>query len=338
MRLMFKFIFVILLLLLYGAPGLCHTDAETGNFLQSLTKEEQQWLKAHPVIRLGTASDRPPFEFINDQGQSQGMVADYIELIASRLQVRFKRMEKEDGSPLSWAQVLKAAQNKQLDCVACLLQTEERATYLAFTRPYLNFPYVLVVDRNNDRSKKISDFNGQKFAVVDAYPISKQLRMQHPKLIYIPVENPRQGLQAVAIGRAAGYVVNAAFVSYNIKKHSLNQLKIVAALEDIDTQLRMGVRKDWPLLAGILDKAVASLTPRETTAIHNQWIALDYEKKMAWDKILAVAGPAALIFLIIIGVVLIVNRRLKKEVVKRQQTEKLLLKSEERLHLSLIHI
>lgn len=335
MRLMFKFIFVILLLLLYGAPGLCHTDAETGNFLQSLTKEEQQWLKAHPVIRLGTASDRPPFEFINDQGQSQGMVADYIELIASRLQVRFKRMEKEDGSPLSWAQVLKAAQNKQLDCVACLLQTEERATYLAFTRPYLNFPYVLVVDRNNDRSKKISDFNGQKFAVVDAYPISKQLRMQHPKLIYIPVENPRQGLQAVAIGRAAGYVVNAAFVSYNIKKHSLNQLKIVAALEDIDTQLRMGVRKDWPLLAGILDKAVASLTPRETTAIHNQWIALDYEKKMAWDKILAVAGPAALIFLIIIGVVLIVNRRLKKEVVKRQQTEKLLLKSEERLHFAL---
>ncbi len=339
MRLMLKFIFVIFFLLLYSIPDCCHAhDTDIGHFLKSLTQEEQQWLKSHPEIRLGMASDRPPFDFIDNQGQSQGMIADYVELIASRLQVSFKRMErmeKEDGSRLSWAQILKAAQNRQIDCVAGLVKTTERASYLDFTRPYLDFPYVLVVDRNNDISKKVSDFNGQKVAVVDAYSISKQLRMQYPELIYVPVENPLEGLQAVAFGRAAGYVVNAAYASYHIKKHNLNQLKIAAALDDINTQLRMGVRKDWPLLAGILDKALASLTPRETTAIRNRWISLDYEKKMAWRRVLTVAVPAVLILLIIIGMVLIVNRRLKKEIVKRQKTEKLLLKSEERLHFAL---
>ena len=337
MRLVFKLVFVISLLLLYVVPTLCHAHgegAETSGFLKSLTKEEQQWLKAHPVIRLGTASDRPPFEFINEQGQSQGMVADYLELIASRLQVTFKRMEKEDGSPLAWGQILKAAQNRQVDCLPCLVKTKERTSYLAFTRPYLDFPYIVVVDRN-DASKKISDFNGQKVAVVDSHPVSKQLRMKYPELIYVPVENPMQGMQAVVFGRAAAYVANAADASYHMKKHSLNQLKIAMTLEDIDTQLRMGVRKDWPLLAGIFDKALASLTPRETTAIHNRWISLDYEKKMAWYKVVTVAAPTALIVLFIIGVVLMVNRRLKKEIIKRQQTEKLLLKSEERLHFAL---
>ena len=335
-RLVFKLIFVIYLLVLSNAPSPCHAhDAEPNHFLKSLTQEERQWLKAHPVIRFGADSDYPPFEFINDQGQYQGIVADYIELIENRLQVRFKRMEKEDGSQLSWPEILKAAQNRQLDCVAGLLKTKERSTYLTFTRPYLDFPYVLVVDRNNDTYRKISDFNGQKFAVVKAYTISKQLRMQYPELIYVPVETPLQGLRAVARGRASGYAVNAADASYHIKRHSLNQLKIAAILDDFENQLRMGVRKDWAELASILDKALASLTPRETTAIHNRWISLDYEKKMAWRNVLKVSVPAVLIFLVIISVVLMVNRKLKKEIVKRQQTENLLLKSEERLHFAL---
>ncbi|WP_321494388.1 response regulator [uncultured Desulfobacter sp.] len=336
MRSMFKFIFFIWFLLLYSAPNLCHAhDGKAADFLKTLTREEQQWLKAHPVIRLGTGSDRPPFEFVDDQGKYQGIVADYLELIVSRLPVTFRRVEKEDGSQLSWTQILNAAQNKQLDCVACLVKTGERTRYLDFTRPYLDFPYVVVVDRNNDTYRKLSDFNGQKFAVVDSHPVSKQLRMQHPELIYVPVENPLQGLRAVALGKVAGYVVNAGDASYHIKKHSLNQLKIAVTLEDIDTQLHMGVRKDWPLLAVILDKALNSLTARETMAIHNRWISLDYEKKIAWHHVLSVAAPPVFIFLVIIALVLMVNRRLKKEVVKRQQTEKLLLKSEERLHFAL---
>jgi PAS domain S-box-containing protein len=335
-RLAFKFIFIIFLLLLSDIPDPCHAqEADANPFLKSLTLEEQQWLKAHPVIRLGIAFDHPPYEFTDDQGQSQGIIADYLKLIASRLQVTFKRVKKEDRTELSWEQILKAAQSRQLDCVAGLLKTRERDRYLAFTRPYLDFPYVLVVDRNNDTFSKLSDFNGQRFAVVDAYPISKQLRMQYPERIYVPVKNSLEGLQAVAYGRVAGYVVNAADASYNIKKHKFNQLKITAVLEDFDNQIRMGVRKDWPELTIILNKALASLTPRETTAIHNRWISLDYEKKMAWHKILTVSVPAVLIFLFIIAVVLAVNRRLKKEIAKRQQTEKLLLKSEERLHFAI---
>nr|WP_319495250.1 response regulator [uncultured Desulfobacter sp.] len=332
----FKLIFMIFILILSDIPALCHTqDGETNHVLKSLTQEEQQWLNAHPEIRIGMAFDHPPYEFIDDQGESQGIIADYLKLIASRLQVTFKRVKKDDGTELSWAQILKAAQNRQLDCVAGLLKTKERERYLTFTRPYLDFPYVLVVDRNNDTYNTLSDFNGQKFAVVDAYPISKQLRMQYPERIYIPVENSLEGLQAVAYGRAAGYVVNAADANYNIKKHKFSQLKITAVLEGFNNQLRMGVRKDWPLFAGILDKALASLPPRETTAIQNRWVSLDYEKNIAWYKVLTATGPPILIFLIIIGVVLMVNRKLKKEVIKRQQAETLLLKSEERLHFAL---
>ncbi len=62
-RRVFKLIFVTFLLLLYAAvlnPCLAH-DPKPDNFLQSLTEEERQWLKAHPLIRLGADSDYPPF-------------------------------------------------------------------------------------------------------------------------------------------------------------------------------------------------------------------------------------------------------------------------------------
>jgi PAS domain S-box-containing protein len=335
-RLVFKLILVISLLGLSDIPNRCHAQNHaTHPFLESLTQEEKQWLKAHPVLRIGLAFDRPPFEFIDDQGQFQGIITEYIDLIEKRLQVVFQYVKPEDGSPLSWAQILTAAQNRQLDCVACLLQTQQRAAYLNFTRPYLDFPYVLIVSQKNYISEKISDFNGRRFAVVDTHPVSQQLRRQFPELIYVSVENSLQGMQAVARGKAAGFVVNAADASYHIKKHSLNQLKIAVTLDDVDTKIRMGIRKDWPLLAGILDKTLAALTPQETAAIHNRWVSLDYENKISRHKVLTVSIPAVLIFLIILLVVLMVNRRLKKEVVKRQQTEKLLLKSEERLHFAL---
>ena len=306
--------------------GFAH--AENNDLLYSLTPQEIEWLKTHPVIRLGFASDRPPFEFIDGQGQQSGMVAEYLDLIAKQLNITFKRLDKEDGTLLSWPEILAAGQKKQLDVIASLMQTKERETYLGFTRPFLDFPWVMVTDRKMQNLSRMSDFYGQNVAVVSSYPVRKQLPLLYPGVTLFLVDSPIQGLLAVAQGKAAVFVINAADASYLIKKSSLSHLKIAGALTEIDSRLRMGVRKDWPMLVSILDKAIASLTPRQTVAIHNNWIDFDIEKEIAWEKMLTIAVPAVLVALAFIIVVLLANRRLKKEVVRRRQTEEALKESE----------
>lgn len=80
-RRVFKLFFVTFLLLLYaGVPDHCLAhDVAPVDFFKSLASKEKHWLKAPPLIRIGTASERPPFEVIDNQGQSQGIVAGYID-------------------------------------------------------------------------------------------------------------------------------------------------------------------------------------------------------------------------------------------------------------------
>ena len=85
---------------LYFGPGVCygndngkstdhaviHEDREAQGpdhslFHKMLTKEERLWLKSHPVIRVGFAPERPPFEFVDAKGP-HGIVPDYFELFA----------------------------------------------------------------------------------------------------------------------------------------------------------------------------------------------------------------------------------------------------------------
>ncbi|WP_321493970.1 PAS domain S-box protein [uncultured Desulfobacter sp.] len=314
--------------------ALSQTGAKTSmldpgsTFFSTLTREEQQWLKAHPLIRLGFSVDRPPFEFIDAQGGRIGIVADYLDLIQKRLHITFERQKKADGSALTWAEIQDAARAKQLDVIASLVRSDERDGYLNFTRSYMDFPWVFIADRKTKHSGKITEFYGQKVSVVGSYSIAARLPLLYPGLDIVKVDNQMQGLLSVARGETAIFINNAAQAAYQIKRASLSQLEIAGILPEIDSDLHMGVRKDWRLLAGVLDKALASLTPRETAAIHNNWISLDFDKGIDWKKILTLLIPAMLVVLIVMAVILVANRRLQKEVHIRQQAEDALRESQ----------
>ncbi len=298
-------------------------------FYNALSHEERQWLEAHPVIRTGFVSERPPFEFLDANGHAHGLIADYLGLISHRLHVSFKRMVKEDGTPLSWGGIQEAGRRKQLDFLPSLVRTQSREDYLCFTRPYLDFPWVMVARSNFEPSGNVKDFYGRKVAVVSSYPIRKKLPETHPKLQIVPVETPLEGLMAVAGGRTDAMVMNAVYAAYHIKQHNLKQLEITCLLEGFDSRLCMGVRKDWPMLAQMLDKALASLTPSERTAIRNRWVSVEFKPGVDWAPLLKIGLPVVLVCLVVFVLIFMANRRLKREVVMRQLAEDKAMRSQE---------
>ncbi len=329
-------------LFLVGSSALCDPashgdfkDNDTPGFFDQLTRQEQDWLHAHPVIRVGFGPGRPPFEFVGEDGQPHGMAADFLNLVGKRLHVTFQMAAQSDGSPLSWEEVLGYARTRQLDLVACILKTGEREQYLDFTRPYLEFPWGIATRAGEKDFTSIKDFYGRKLAVEKSIPVYTQLKERHPKLNFILVGSPLQGLKSVARGKVDGFIHNAAVLAFLIKKQSLKQLKINGVVEGFDHHLRMGTRKDWPELAILLDKAIDSLTVKEITAIHNQWISLSLEKGIDWGKILTIAVPALAVILIILLVILTANQRLKKEVHIRRQAQEETRQSDERLRFAL---
>ncbi len=300
------------------------TDAESGRtrFLQNaLTQAERQWLKAHPRLKVGVVKDRPPFEFADAQGMVHGMVPDYLQLIADRLQVSFVMVAKKGDRPVSWGEVLAAVQNRKIDFYPIMIQSPVLSEYLDFTPPYIHYPWVLIARSSRGKPQKIEDFYGKKIAAVDAFLLREKLAAHHPQLDMIPINDPLAGLTAVANGHIDAFVVNAAVGAYLIRQHGFKQLELTGLTGDHDASLRMGVRNDLPLLTAILAKAIRSLTPEEHAATHNQWISVDFEKGVDWLGFFKIAALPAMAALGIIILITMANRRLKKEMAKRAEAE-----------------
>ena len=78
----------------------------------------------------------------------------------------------------------------------------------------------------------------------------------------------------IARPRADAYAGNRAVVTYLIEKELLANLKVQGRMMKPPVVLTIGVRKDWPILAGILDRALAAITQEEVRRIHRKWLAV----------------------------------------------------------------
>ena len=168
----------------------------TANAL-TLSDEEKGWLDTHKELRLGVDATWPPFEFRDPQGRYQGLAAEYVALIEKRLGVTLKPIE-----PASWNEVLNKARRNEIDLLPGVMSTPERQGYLAFTRPYLDFPIVILAHEGGAHPHNLRDLYGLRVGVVENYAPHELLRLQHPDLNLVTLPNVGSMLQALAAGRS----------------------------------------------------------------------------------------------------------------------------------------
>src|SRR4030095_4376866 len=80
-------------------------------------------------------------------------------------------------------------------------------------------------------------------------------------------------------------------------------------------------RDDWPVLRGILDKGIASLTEEDHAAIRSRWLRLTYRLTLDWSRYLGVIITLGTTVGLVILVIGIWNRRLQRQIVRRERAE-----------------
>jgi len=238
-----------------------------------LTGAEQAWVSDHPVLKLGVDPSWPPFDYIDENGNHQGLSADVLAILSDRLGITFQLVPD-----LSWPKVLIQAQERKLDIISICAETPERSKYLSFSNPIATMPFVIVT---NDYFRSITgmeDLLYDKIGMAKGYAIVDISRKAYPKMKITEVKTPLAGLQAVIAGRVNAYVGNLGVVSHIIQENSLGNLKI-AAETGLDYQpLRIAIRSDWPELISILNKGVASISKEEMNVIRNKWIPVQFDQ------------------------------------------------------------
>lgn len=266
-----------------------------------LTPQERQWLKEHPIIRTAIDTSWAPFEYIDDEGKYQGLAADYLALIEQKLGVRF-----EPYTQGVWKDAVAKMEKKELDMYPCASKTPQRETYASFTSPYLDFRMVILTNDNIGYIDDLKSLKEKTIAVARGYYSQEILQRYYPHIKRYEVDTIKEGLEAVAKGKAYAFIDNTAAITHAIKTEGYSNLKISGELPQ-RFELSMGVRDDWPILVGILEKTLASISPQERDAIYAKHIKIEYTQEVSWTRIFQIFIPLALF----VSILLYYTRKLK---------------------------
>ena len=255
----------------------------------SLTAEEQAWLRDHPTIRLGVHPDYPPFEFVGEDGAYLGITSDIVGLVNNQLGTT---MTAKPG--LTWPQVLEEARVRTIDVVPCLSRTADREEFLLFTAPYINIPGVLITRTDAPYVGGLDDLSGKTVAAVQGYQIYERLRADYPNIPLLVVNSPKEALLAVSEGKAFAFPFQLIAVHYWSPRLGLSNLKIAAPIP-YSTPLSFGVRKDWPELVSILNKAFAVISAEERRSISQTWMSLANFYGITYQDLLKWSAPVGIL-------------------------------------------
>uniref|UniRef100_A0A653E3U6 cyclic-guanylate-specific phosphodiesterase n=1 Tax=Pseudomonas marincola TaxID=437900 RepID=A0A653E3U6_9PSED len=297
-----------------GSPAADHTQQDALAKL-GLTAQEKAWLAQHPTLRLGTDPSWPPFEFTGANNSYLGLSAEYVRLIEQRLNIKLEHVE-----PGNWSAVLEQAKNAKIDLLPGVMATPDRIKTLAFTRPYLDFPIVILAREDGPHPDSIRALYGLKVAVVKNYAPDELLRQQHPDLNLLQVPSVNAGLQALATGRADVLISDIASSTWSLHQQKIDNL-IISGETPYRYQLAMAVPKQNAIFVEILDKLFASLTPGEQIALQEPWVGGKLQYNNTWQTLLDYGLPALLILLAILALTLMINRRMSGEIARRTTLE-----------------
>ncbi|HVY98674.1 MAG TPA: response regulator [Dongiaceae bacterium] len=307
---------VALLLVAVLRPALAQDGVDAPQVWVSLTADERSWLGAHQPIRLGLYKGGwAPFDIIDRTGRHDGISADYLSLVTQRLGIQVEPVMLPD-----WQSVLDAVKAQRVDLVASVAQTPAREGFLAFSKPYITSSNVLFARRDNTAVKSLSSLAGKTVAIERGYALAEVLPKAVPGINLMTVDDTEAALRAVSGGRADAYVGDLIVASFLIDRLNLANLAPHTEAGLPTSALHFGVRKDWPELAALLDRAIDTIGESDRRRIRDRWLpnlaAID------WTAMARTYWPLPAAVLILIAWMLVSNRRLRRQVIERENAER----------------
>ncbi|MCG8312738.1 MAG: transporter substrate-binding domain-containing protein [Pseudomonadales bacterium] len=231
-----------------------------------LTDEEQQWLQQHREIKIGAMDAWPPLNFVTQHGQATGIGMDYVGLINKRL-----------GNVLvvvsgSWKDLYDGVKNREIDALLDFTPKPERDNYFNATQPYLAIPHAIVAPKNIEYLRDESALKGRTIALEKGFGNVQYFQQHFPSVVIKQYKDTELALDAVVRGEVDAYAGNRTVALYLMGQQIMSTLKVHGRLRKEAVKLAIGVRKDWAILAGILDKALANITQDEVRRIQSRWM------------------------------------------------------------------
>lgn len=237
---------------------------DTDSLSHSLSSEEEQWLKAHPILRVGSNPNLAPFEYIDDDGRYKGIMIDILAIMAKNLDIT---LQYQSGKSHVLYEKL---QNREIDIIS--LTSETKRAFMSTLSPIgysRNKTYTL---EKTAGIHSFTDVFDKKVIVERNSSAAKYFEAKHSSTTLIKTESCFESLQALLYGEGDAYIGPATQTTYNIQHYFFPGVKEVGLADGHIQTGTIGVRSDEPLLQSILQKQWNIIGKRKTNDFLKKYI------------------------------------------------------------------
>jgi signal transduction histidine kinase len=165
----------------------------------------------------------------------------------------------------------------------------------------------------------LGSLKGKKIAVLKGLKLHEKILASYPEIEMVRVDKMEQLFEAVSESKADALISKTYLATYVMNQYP--NLKIAGIADIPHDPYYYAVRKEYPELISILNKAIQSIPNERVNAIVQKWFTVRVEYRPNWSEILKRALVIGAIFVFILGLSLFWNRRLAREINRRNRAE-----------------
>ncbi|MFT5168738.1 MAG: ABC-type amino acid transport substrate-binding protein, partial [Saprospiraceae bacterium] len=261
--------FLIILCLAVFSPFI--TLSQSGSI--QFNEEEKAWVSSHPVLNVGNERYWPPLDFVI-KGKAMGYSIGLMDLIAKEIGIEINYV-----SGLSWSELLEALNKGTIDVLPAISKTKERETYIKFSKPYIDLPYIKVINSTIPVSESIN-LKDKTLAVIKGSNIEKATISEYPNINIIHIKTILDGIKKVSTGEADIFIENAAVITYYLNESYVPNIKLnsdnLGFLES--SSVYIGVLKKNEILGNLIDKGLKAVSKEDIVLLRKKWMPIDIQK------------------------------------------------------------
>ena len=231
-----------------------------------LTDAERVWIEAHPRIAMGIDAGWQPFIINNSDGRVTGIEADFLARINALTGLN---LHIEQGV---WKDIVERAKRKEIDGLLASTYQKEREPYFLFSDPkFRSYKYIFARKSDLAVYRNMDSLAGKRVGYQAGNAAEEKLLKSYPNLVLAPKTDNAELLDALLQGELDAVFSGVNF-SYLLRERTVTEVGVAFFPPDSEIVLRYAIRKDWPELQAIINKALAAIPTEDRLAITERYI------------------------------------------------------------------
>lgn len=250
-----------------AAPSVAAAVQESRPRKISLTETEQEWIKNHPVVKIGVEQNWIPFEYFDSNGKYSGISARVTTLIEQYTGLCFQPVTGP------WPDTMKRFRQGEIMLLPAVYYDKRRTAYGIYTTPYYIVKNFIFVAADNNTIHDFHDLRGKTVALPKGWTITLKLAKEHPEIRVIETDTLLDALLAVINRRVDATIASQTSVYYLSQQNTLGGIKGIVQTELKNLELSMLAGRNEPILHGIIQKALDSILQHDMIEIRREFSA-----------------------------------------------------------------